>query len=78
MKPRRRTTPLWLIASLGVSGCDMLKPVPGDFCDVVKAPIEFEAATAAQVVATDRASAERIDVQNTYGREHCPGAGWRS
>lgn len=77
MTPRRRTTLLSLIASLGVSGCDMLRPVPGDFCDVVKAPIEFEGATATQVVATDRPVAERIDVQNAYGRKHCPGAGWR-
>ena len=77
MQPRRRTTHLWLIASLAVSGCDMLKPAPGDFCDVVNAPIEFKATTAAQIVATDRAAAERIDVQNGYGRAHCPGTAWQ-
>lgn len=75
MKPRRKTTPLWLIASLAVSGCTMQA---GDFCDVVTGPLAFDAATAAQIVATDRQAAERIDVQNAYGRANCPGAGWRS
>jgi hypothetical protein len=51
--------------------------VPGDFCDVVTGPIAFAAGTASQVVATDRDMAERIDVQNSYGRRYCPGVAWR-
>jgi hypothetical protein len=51
--------------------------VPGDFCDVVTGPIAFAAGTALQVVATDRDMAERIDVQNSYGRKYCPSAAWQ-
>lgn len=46
---------------------------PGDFCAVVTAPLDFTAETAAQVVRTDRPTAERIAVQNQYGEGHC---GW--
>lgn len=52
---------------------------PGDFCDVVRRPIEFtDPATAQAVVATDRESvAEPLSVQNDYGRANCPGPSWR-
>lgn len=47
---------------------------PGDFCDVVKAPLLFDPETSAAIVRTDRADAERIKVQNDYGTRHCA---WR-
>ncbi|MCV2870618.1 hypothetical protein OEW28_18555 [Defluviimonas sp. WL0002] len=50
---------------------------PGSFCDVVTGPITFAPETAAQIVRTDRPAAVRIDVQNAYGRGHCPGAWWQ-
>jgi hypothetical protein len=60
------TIPLWLTASLAAS-C-----VPaGSFCDVVRGPIAFEAATAAEVVRTDRPTAEAIEAQNAYWRARC-------
>jgi hypothetical protein len=62
-----RLTKLLLIGSLiGVSAC-----VPGDFCEVVRGPLAFEAATAAEVVRTDRPTAEAIDAQNAYWRQNC-------
>ncbi len=68
MKQAFKRTPLWLIASLAVSAC---APASGSFCDVVRAPLSFEAATAAQIVATDRPTAEAIDAQNNYWRQVC-------
>lgn len=71
---KKLTTPILLTALLAsLSGCEI--PVGANlFCDVVQGPIRFEAATAAQVVSTDRAAAEAIDVQNIYGEKNC--AGW--
>ena len=67
MKHPRWTTPVLLIASLAsLSAC-----VPGDFCDVVRGPLEFEAPTAAQIVATDRPTAEAISAQNSYWEGAC-------
>ncbi|AUQ95957.1 hypothetical protein PhaeoP66_03215 [Phaeobacter inhibens] len=59
-----------LIGCLAVMSC----VAPGDFCTVVKGPIEFEPETARAVVRTDRADAESIAVQNDYGRDRCD---WR-
>ena len=44
---------------------------PGDFCDVVSAPLSFDPATARVMVSTDRPDVERIKVQNGYGAAHC-------
>lgn len=54
-----------LLASL--SGCG----VAGDFCDVVKSPLEFDNGTALQIVKTNRPEAEQIATQNEYGQEYC-------
>lgn len=43
----------------------------GDFCEVVPGPLDFHADTARQIVTTDRATAERIEAQNEYGRRQC-------
>ena len=53
--------------------------VAGDFCDVVRRPIEFtDPATAQAVVATDRQTvAEPLSVLNGYGRVNCPGPLWQ-
>ena len=56
-----------LLASLSVSACTQ----PGNFCQVVKAPLSFDPSTAQQMVKTDRADVERITVQNTYGEQNC-------
>jgi len=64
-----KPTKALLIASLvtSLSGCiDQ-----GLFCDVVTSPINFESATALQVVKTDRVQDEKIAVQNEYGRRNC-------
>lgn len=74
MTLRSSQTRLSLIASLVVGSCSFQV---GDFCDVVEGPLEFERGTAASIVRTDRRTAERIDAQNSYGRDHCPGPGWR-
>ena len=67
MKHRKWMTRVSLIAlAASVSAC-----VSGDFCDVVGAEIKFEAATSAQVVATDREPAESLAAQNAYWLEHC-------
>lgn len=66
MKPAACLTALWLTASL--AGC---AAPSGDFCDVVRSPIEFQAETAAQIVATDRPSAEAIRALNVYGAKAC-------
>ena len=65
----RLRTMISLTGCLAISMCAM----PGDFCDVVRGPLDFAPATARQIVATDRDKAEAIDVQNVYGRAHC---GW--
>ena len=68
MKLKQWTIPALLIVSAAsVSGC----AVPGDFCDVVKSPIEFEPETARQIVKTDRREAEEIATQNEYGSKFC-------
>jgi hypothetical protein len=57
-----------LIGSLAsVSAC----VAPGNFCDVVLAPLEFEGATSSQIVATDRPTGESIAAQNAYWRSNC-------
>lgn len=61
----RTTTLLILLAS--VSAC----ATPGDFCDAVRQPLEFDPATARVMVQTDRTDVENIKVQNTYGARHC-------
>jgi len=71
MMPRYRATNISLIALLAVGSC----VAPGSFCAVVRGPLEFEAATAAQIVETDRPTAEAIDAQNAYWRGNC-GAAW--
>lgn len=43
----------------------------GNFCDVVKRPHRFAAATTAAIITTDRAEAERLSAENAYGRAHC-------
>lgn len=63
---RNLTTTGSLIAFLTLAACD-----PGDFCDVVDAEIVFAPETALEVVRTDRADAQRIAVQNEYGRKNC-------
>lgn len=44
---------------------------PGDFCDVVAAPILFTPETSTRIVETDRPAAEAIRVQNDYWRRYC-------
>ena len=44
---------------------------PGNFCDVVKAPLAFSPETSQAIVRTDREDAERIAVQNEYGNRNC-------
>ena len=63
----------WLICSLVATSLGGCATPPGNFCDVVRAPISFAAPTAAAVVSTDRTAAERIAAQNAYGSAHC---GW--
>ena len=68
MKLRRWTTQALLMLSLAsLSAC----VVPGDFCEVVLAPLEFEGATSSQIVATDRPTGESIAAQNAYWRSNC-------
>lgn len=62
---------LLIVSLVALSGC----AAPGDFCDVVRGPILMTGGTAARVVATDRAAAEAIDTQNSYGRRNC--SGWK-
>lgn len=64
----RLRTLILLTAFLGSTSCTM---TAGDFCDVVRGPLDFDSATARQIVATDRPAAEAIDVQNAYWRQHC-------
>ena len=66
--PRSRQTRALLIGLLAVSAC---VPV-GNFCDVVRGPLEFAPTTAAEIVRTDRPTAEAIDAQNQYWRGNCP------
>lgn len=66
---RNRLAILSLLTALAVAGCNAAPP--GDFCAVVKAPLDFDPITAAAVVRTDRPTAERIDAQNSYWRAHC-------
>ena len=67
-KHRRWTTQALLMFSLAsLSACAL----PGDFCEVVLAPLEFEAGTSAQIVATDRVTGESIAAQNAYWRRNC-------
>jgi len=61
---------LLTISLVAISAC--AASAPGDFCDVVPGELTFERDTAAQVVQTDRATAEQISAQNAYGRERCP------
>lgn len=68
---RSRLAMLSLLTVLAVAGCSAAPP--GDFCEVVTAPLGFEPVTAQAVVRTDRATAERIDAQNAYWRAHCRG-----
>lgn len=56
-----------LLTALAVSGCTQ----PGDFCDVYTSPLGFQKETAAQVVKTDRATAESIAVRNGYWSRRC-------
>lgn len=65
---RKRLTPILLLGCLG--GLSACTPT-GDFCTVVRAPIEFAPETAQMVVRTDRPEAERLDAQNAYGRANC-------
>ena len=67
--PRKLMTATFLVGSLSAGSCVS----PGDFCDVVLAPLEFAPNTAAQIVATNRETAEMIDVQNRYGAATCSG-----
>ncbi len=46
-------------------------PAPGNFCDVMSAPVVFAPETVTRVVASDRGTAERPDAQNIYGTRHC-------
>ena len=69
MRGPRLTASLLTISLVAISAC--ATPVPGDFCDVVPGELTFESDTAAQVVQTDRATAEQISAQNAYGRENC-------
>lgn len=55
-----------LTSCLAIGACN-----PGSFCEVVGAEIEFAPETARAVVRTDREDAERIAVQNAYGRANC-------
>ena len=64
---------LWLICSLAASSLAACAAPPGNFCDVVRAPLAFAAPTSAAIVSTDRPAAERIAAQNAYGAAHC---GW--
>lgn len=62
-----KRTRIWLIASaLALAGCGS-----GDFCDVVPAAKEFDAATALVMVKTDRQDVVQIRVENDYGARHC-------
>lgn len=66
---RKWMTTTSLLVSLGVlSACAK----PGDFCEVVRGEIVFEAETAQAVVRTDRPTAEQIAAQNAYWRDNCP------
>ena len=65
----KRATLLTISLLIGLAGCS--STLTGDFCDVVKSPITFERETAAQIVKTDRAAAEAINVQNRYGLLKC-------
>lgn len=69
MKHQNWMTRALLIGSitLGLSAC----AVPGDFCDVVQAPLTFEPETSTRIVATDRPTGERISAQNDYWRSNC-------
>lgn len=64
-----RLTMICLAALLAVASCTK----PGDFCEVVTGPLDFAPETAAQVLRTDRPTAERIAVINSYGDAAC---GW--
>lgn len=45
----------------------------GDFCDVVRSPLEFERPVSEVMVKFNRPEAEQITAQNAYGSNHC---GW--
>lgn len=70
---KKSLTAILLSLCLSAGNCQN----PGDFCDVVRGPIEFEnEATVAAVIKTDRETvAEPLKVQNDYGRANCPA--WR-
>lgn len=61
--------PNWPMISLvlALSAC----APAGDFCDVVKSPHRFAAATSAAIIATDHAEAVRLSAENAYGGLHC-------
>lgn len=61
----RLTMPL--LTCLALTSCAV-----GDFCDVVRGPLEFERPVSAAMVELNRTEAERIAAQNAYGRNHCP------
>ena len=69
MKLAKVRTISLLIGLASLSACS--ESVTGDFCQVVRGPIVFERETAAQIVKTDRAAAEAIQVQNSYGKSRC-------
>lgn len=66
---RNRLAMLTLLTASAVAGCNAAPP--GDFCQIVTAPLDFEAGTAQAMVRTDRAAVIRIDAQNQYWRAHC-------
>jgi len=62
----------WMIRALLIASVASLSAcVPGDFCDVVRGPLEFAPETSAQIVATDRDKAEQIAAQNDYWNNRC-------
>lgn len=62
---------LMILALLTASVAAISACVPGDFCVVVRSPIEFAPPTAAEVVRTDRPEAEQIAAQNAYWSDRC-------
>lgn len=63
-RAKRLTMPL--LTCLALTSCAV-----GDFCDVVRGPLEFERPVSAVMVELNRPEAERITAQNAYGRNHC-------
>lgn len=69
MKRHRWMMSLSLIVSAAIlSGC---VGGGGDFCVVVRAPLEIAPETASALVRTDRPVAESIAAQNAHWRENC-------